>query len=805
MSATGVCSCMTCQTPHHTTDHSCCDERSNRISLSRSSLVKGVYNRQDSVGHPSHRRRPPLEKKRPTEPPTASNASHFTLTHQASMKNGRETERGRRGLGKLVTMIFAVLLAFAPTAESYLSCAMPPTKSSIRSTRYPLTISYQNIFQQECCRTNGSPTLLKQASSSDQGKADESKWTDDDEISLQDTQRRLEQQQEQINQLLHLVSQQQSNPSHHQSSHSTVSTTDDSSSLMDTTSTPSSVSSTSAGPIKVMLFIDGTWLYYSIYGREGDKCAFTRVLGRGWQHRYSIDWTSLPGIICRELSTMIAERQSQEWQKRNPQHQNDPHPPPPVVELVRSSVFTSYKADTSPKSFRYKMFEDLRASNYDVHMMETVGKSEKCVDIQLAVEMLHYATVPQYYDVALILTGDKDFLPAMIRTRQKEGRTVGLVSMKQSCNRALYETAGVKDYNVIWLDDFVEEFVQLQDPSSSASSHLYSPNGDDVTMVVSVFTLTKVLVDFIQASGFDRVSSRDVGRYLKFLQIGNASLSDHLKSVYRGLRNFLSCSDVFVISHRSDGSAGDDSKEFWIGLDPDADDKLLEEAKATTFSPAEKEFFDQYSLRVLEDKDTSYRSTLDDPERHAHGRDHRPPLNDAQLSPPLEQHPKDFSSLSVVELKEVCRERGLKVSGVKAALIERIEADVQEEMARRREVYGDSRREVSASSRQQRIQESGTSLSEVKNYLIMLISEYIQARGGEASSRDVGRYLAANKSSGKSSGHSYALQELKHGFGSLAAFIGMCPEIFDRSDAQSDDGKFAFAIRLKQFARSTNG
>jgi putative protein kinase ArgK-like GTPase of G3E family len=54
-----------------------------------------------------------------------------------------------------------------------------------------------------------------------------------------------------------------------------------------------------------------------------------------------------------------------------------------------------------------RMFRDMANANYDVHMMETVGKGEKCVDIQLAVEMLHYATVPNAFDMAVILTGDK--------------------------------------------------------------------------------------------------------------------------------------------------------------------------------------------------------------------------------------------------------------------------------------------------------------------------------------------------------------------------------------------------------------
>ena len=45
------------------------------------------------------------------------------------------------------------------------------------------------------------------------------------------------------------------------------------------------------------------------------------------------------------------------------------------------------------------------------------GQQEKCVDISLAVEMLYMATVPDAYDVAVIITGDKDFMPAMQKTR----------------------------------------------------------------------------------------------------------------------------------------------------------------------------------------------------------------------------------------------------------------------------------------------------------------------------------------------------------------------------------------------------
>jgi hypothetical protein len=47
------------------------------------------------------------------------------------------------------------------------------------------------------------------------------------------------------------------------------------------------------------------------------------------------------------------------------------------------------------------MFRDMQAANMEVHMSQTEGEREKCVDIALAVEMLHYATVPGAYDLAV--------------------------------------------------------------------------------------------------------------------------------------------------------------------------------------------------------------------------------------------------------------------------------------------------------------------------------------------------------------------------------------------------------------------
>jgi hypothetical protein len=139
------------------------------------------------------------------------------------------------------------------------------------------------------------------------------------------------------------------------------------------TSTSYSPPSTSVAlaPCKVMLFIDGTWLYYSLHERSERDCPLIKKFGRGWQQRYMIDWEALPRIICEKL-------QDPGWRTTS-DNQSDFR----SLEVVRANVFTSYKADTSPLSWRYQMFEDMKAANYDVHMMQTVGRGEKCVDIQL--------------------------------------------------------------------------------------------------------------------------------------------------------------------------------------------------------------------------------------------------------------------------------------------------------------------------------------------------------------------------------------------------------------------------------------
>lgn len=70
------------------------------------------------------------------------------------------------------------------------------------------------------------------------------------------------------------------------------------------------------------------------------------------------------------------------------------------AQVVRTVVFSSARKDTDKDSSRMQMFTHMRdKTNFEVHMATTMGVQEKCIDIALAVEMMHYATIPDTYDV----------------------------------------------------------------------------------------------------------------------------------------------------------------------------------------------------------------------------------------------------------------------------------------------------------------------------------------------------------------------------------------------------------------------
>mmetsp|Transcript_4339 Transcript_4339/g.11912 ORF Transcript_4339/g.11912 Transcript_4339/m.11912 type:complete len:739 (-) Transcript_4339:884-3100(-) len=508
-------------------------------------------------------------------------------------------------------------------------------------------------------------------------------------------------------------------------------------------------------PVKAMLFVDGTWLYYSLYEREEGRCPIRQKYGIGWHKRYRVDWSKLPRAICRALN-------DRGWSS------SEGRP----IEIVRANVFTSYKKDTLSTSLRYQMFEEMKEANYDVNQMVTVANKEKCIDIQLAVEMLHYATVPNAYDVAILLTGDKDFLPAMVRTRQK-GRKVALVSMRPGCNQALRISNGIKDYDDIWLEDHLDEILVEKE---------FAPVTEGV---VSWYTIAKILKDYIEQSGGDTVNSRDVGRYLQCLTIGNETLLQKFKDGFGGIRTFASISNIFAVVERPRpppgrsfgvSAGGGPDKSFWIKVLPGTDEELEAEYRKTRLSSEEESFFEQYNTYMLRERQTAYYYTLQDQEYGRLPKSRTMPEAGDNVS---SAESIDYSTWTVAQLKERCRERNLSMSGLKADLIERVSEDAKTDQSDHSNFW------KHWTTRRDEFVKPPNFSEDVAHHLQGLVKEYLTVCGGTASSRDIGRILQQYKSS---DGRSSALEELKANYGSFTNFIDSSSDLYSRDDCADGNG-----------------
>lgn len=231
----------------------------------------------------------------------------------------------------------------------------------------------------------------------------------------------------------------------------------------------------------------------------------------------------------------------------------------------------------------------------------------------------------------------------------------------------------------------------------------------------------------------------------------------------------------------------------------------MEEAKISHFSAVEKDFFDDYSIADLIDENSYFhsRSTL-----AAQNSDDESEIIAPFLIP--EELKRDFTNCKVAELKEECRARGLPVSGTKAVLLERIEGDVEEQIL-------ELRRQHTAKTRLkgQRPQVSGmiergarpvsqSISSEAESYLEGLVKEYLKASGGHASSRDIGRYLAANAGSMVHDDlpeldRMTALSELKSLYGGLNSFITNRQDSFEKFDDGSPDRTaYEYLVALRE-------
>ena len=187
------------------------------------------------------------------------------------------------------------------------------------------------------------------------------------------------------------------------------------------------------------------------------------------------------------------------------------------------------------------LFIPLCCSNIDRFEANPRAEQEKCVDISLAAEMI-YQSCMNNLDIAVIVTGDKDFVPALEKVRLLS-KKVCICSMRAACSAGLFKTDGrtsLRDFDMIWLEDYISELYER-----------YIPAEREVLKIILSMFSPKV----------SEVSSREIGRELKKgLDIGTLQV---FKQNYPYLGTFLqSYPEIF----RTQGAEATSQKEYFISL-----------------------------------------------------------------------------------------------------------------------------------------------------------------------------------------------------------------------------------------------
>lgn len=209
--------------------------------------------------------------------------------------------------------------------------------------------------------------------------------------------------------------------------------------------------------VRVMIFIDGTWLYLNRHKLRGDF----------GDPSYQIDYAKVPKV----LSNIVAQRMGHS-----------------AVDVVRTFFFASYpknydREDEEAVRRQIEFFRKLKQEfSYDVELFpidfeghrisarnresdEMWRPREKCVDIALASTMLYYAALPYVYDIAIPVVGDIDYKPVFQHLRRL-GKRIMIASIKGSCAREYYDpedSERLADYPTVFLNDLLDE-IKLEFP-----------------------------------------------------------------------------------------------------------------------------------------------------------------------------------------------------------------------------------------------------------------------------------------------------------------------------------------------------
>lgn len=210
--------------------------------------------------------------------------------------------------------------------------------------------------------------------------------------------------------------------------------------------------------LKIMIFIDGTWLYANM-----PKLAQLRG-----KPDFHIDYGVLPTTLAHVVEEQLRASDT---------------------DLVRTHLFGSIAHNYDPRDEeavrRRRDFFNMLTEEFhyevEVFPIHYYGRrlrpddrdpddyfepKEKCVDIALATAVLFNAAMPHSYDIAIAVVGDRDFTPVFQAVRRL-GKRVAIASIHGCCAAEYFDPQDrtrVRDMDVIWLDDLLDKLELRYEP-----------------------------------------------------------------------------------------------------------------------------------------------------------------------------------------------------------------------------------------------------------------------------------------------------------------------------------------------------
>ncbi|RMD74837.1 MAG: NYN domain-containing protein [Lentisphaerae bacterium] len=228
--------------------------------------------------------------------------------------------------------------------------------------------------------------------------------------------------------------------------------------------------------LKLMVFIDGTWLYYN-----------KRYLGNETRNDFHLDYARIPKVLGEALEQQLDCERIDIVRNCLFAHFFCNFDPVDQEVVTRQREFYSilrdryhYEVEVVPYDLQGKKIKDV-----EYHILAN-GEANSYVAVSLTTRLLHYAMLPGCFDIALLIAGNYCYIP-LLREIRKLGKRVAIASIKSACCPAFedpVEGTEIRDFEVIFLDDYVDA---IEFKMQEHMLHCQSPLHEGDTLVATTF------------------------------------------------------------------------------------------------------------------------------------------------------------------------------------------------------------------------------------------------------------------------------------------------------------------------------